>query len=150
MPDRIAHDHATVETIDATIGRHGGTTRPEIRIDGDLEVDAGSLIRVVLDDQEYRAQVEHSTSNTAILRHAAKSPDAARNPGAGSNALQRWVENTGLEFGQTVHLDVVEPGFRYGVRAPGEEAVYKTGRPDESLAAIAKQLDPEQQDRKQR
>jgi hypothetical protein len=39
-------------------------------------------------------------------------------------------------------VDVVEPGFKYGVRAPGESATYRsTGTPDAGLADIAASLD---------
>jgi hypothetical protein len=141
MPDRIANDHPTVETFDATIGRHGGTTRPEVRIEADLEAASGSLIRLVLDGQEYRAQLEAGTPGSLVLRHAAPSPSEARNPGTGTNELHQWIESKDIRIGQTVHLDVVEPGFRYGLRAPGEQAVYESGRPDESLAAIAEQFE---------
>lgn len=141
MPDRIPHDHPTVDTIVAKIDRHGGTTRPEVVVTEPLEVDPGTLVRLVLDGSEYRAEVETSGRGQPVLRHAAPSPSAARNPGSTENALTDWIAARDLDIGRSVHLDVVEAGFRYGLRAPGEEAVYDGGQPDETLAAIARNLD---------
>ena len=39
-------------------------------------------------------------------------------------------------------VDVAEAGFFYGLRAPGEAAVYEVpDRPDDGLAAIARELE---------
>ncbi|MDZ7850956.1 MAG: hypothetical protein U5K70_09275 [Halodesulfurarchaeum sp.] len=141
MTDRIAHDHPTVDTFDAKIGRHGGTTRPEVVIEESLAVEHGTLVRLVLDGTEYRAPVEVSEAGSAVLRHAAAAPSGARNPGSVVNALAEWLAAQNLEIGHSLHLDVVEPGFRYGLRAPGDQAIYDAGRPDESLAGIARSLD---------
>ena len=139
MSDRVAHDHPTIETIPATIGRFGRTTRPEIRIDETLDIEEGIIIHLVLEGTELRAMVERHGGSQAI-RGAYKTPRMARNPGSGENYLESWVEKRDLEPGRTVHLDVVEPGFKYGLRAPGESGTYTTGRPDSSLSDIAKKF----------
>ncbi|MFB6110492.1 MAG: hypothetical protein ABEJ60_06425 [Halodesulfurarchaeum sp.] len=141
MTERLAHDHPTIETIPAKLARRGRTTRPTVRVQGDLEVEPGSLVRLMLDGTEYRAPVERREDGTPVFRRAASSPAVARDPAPAENALVEWVESTGLGMGRTVHVDVVEPGFRYGLRAPGESAVYPSGRPDDSLASIAENLD---------
>ncbi|MGM0372602.1 MAG: DUF7112 family protein [Halobacteriota archaeon] len=141
MVERIAHDHPTVETRSATIERRGRTTRPEIRIAGDLDVEPGSLIRLVLDGHEYRAPIEKRDDGTPVIRHAAETPRLARNRSAGENALVEWVEASGLEIGRSVEFDIVEPGYRYGLRKPGERATYESGRPEDSLSSIAENLD---------
>jgi len=47
-----------------------------------------------------------------------------------------------VEFGQSVLVDVIEPGFKYGLREPGQRAFYDaTESPDGNLADIAEQLD---------
>lgn len=140
MPERIAHDHPTVETVPATVARDGPTRRPMVTFSADLELEPGDLMRLDLDGTEYRAPIEKAGEDALGLRLAARSPTQARNPGDGDNALLEWLEERTVDVGQTLHLDVVEPGFRYGLRMPGEKAVYQSGRPDQSLAAIARQV----------
>jgi hypothetical protein len=140
MTERLAHDHPTVDTVSAAVGRDGPTKRPIVEIDTGLSVDPETVVRLVLDGTEYRALIENSGASRK-LRHAAATPRLARNPSESENALREWLEARDLPVGRTVHLDVVEPGFRYGLRAPGESAVYRSGRPDDSLSAIARDLD---------
>lgn len=141
MPDRVAHDHPTVETLDATLGRYGGTHRPEIRLPETDAVTVGEVIRVVLDGTEYRTKVAGS-SGTPAIRGAYETPRLARNPGSATDALQPWVDERDLDFGRTVHVDIVDPGYKIGLRAPGETATYATtATPDDSLAAIAEDLE---------
>lgn len=139
MSDRVAHDHPTIETIPATIGRFGRTTRPEIRIGEEIDLEEGTIIHLVLGGTELRAMVEQRGGSLAI-RGAYKTPRMARNPGSGENHLESWVAERDLEPGRTVHLDVVEPGYKYGLRAPGESGTYTTGRPDSGLADIAEKF----------
>lgn len=142
MPDRVPHDHPTVETIDGTLGRYGGTRRPEIRLPETDEIPTGEVVRLVLDGTEYRTKVERQTDGSPVLRGAYETPRLARNPGSATDALQPWVDERDLDFGRTVHLDVVDSGYKYGLRAPGESATYATTEtPDDSLASIARDLD---------
>jgi hypothetical protein len=141
MPDRIAHDHPTVETVAATVSRDGPTRRVMVTVTAELAVEPGDLVRLVIDGTEYRAPVEDEGNGVLGIRHAARSPSEARAPGEADNALLEWLEEQGFDIGGTLHLDVVEPGFRYGLRGPGESAVYQTGKPDDSLAAIARQVE---------
>ncbi|MFW5938198.1 MAG: DUF7112 family protein [Halanaeroarchaeum sp.] len=142
MPDRVPHDHPTVETIDGTLGRYGGTRRPEIRLPETDDIPTGDVVRLVLDGTEYRTKIERQTDGSPVLRGAYETPRLARNPGSATDALQPWVDERELDFGRTVHLDVVDSGYRYGLRAPGESATYATTEtPDDSLASIARDLD---------
>lgn len=141
MSERVTHDHPTIETVEATVKRQGGTTRPEIQVNEELDVDTGDLVRVVLDGSEYRVPIEHASDGKPVFRHANSSPRLARNPQGAENALVDWVEKRELSFGRTVSVDIVEPGFKYGLRSPGESAVYSGGKPTDSLAGIAKNLD---------
>lgn len=142
MAERVRHDHPTVDTIPAEVDRYGGTTRPEIRISRSLTVESGTVVRLVLAGSEYRARIELSGGNH-VIRGAYETPDQARAQGAGQNHLSDWVQEREIELGRTVHLDVVEPGFKYGLRTPGEEATYTSGRPDPELADIARELGKE-------
>ncbi|MFB6094633.1 MAG: hypothetical protein ABEJ77_06795 [Halanaeroarchaeum sp.] len=142
MPDRVTHDHPTVETLEATLGRHGGTHRPEIGLpDGD-DVPVGEVIRVVLDGTEYRTEVGRGSDGAPVLRGAYETPRLARNPGEGTDALEPWVAARDLDVGRTVLVDVVDPEVTIGLRAPGERATYATTKtPDDSLAAIAEDVE---------
>src|SRR6056297_3076884 len=134
MADRISSDHSSLTTVRATLVRSGGLDRPKVEIPAD-DADAfpdGELVRVVADDTEYRARIESPlTDDGREIRGLYDSPRLARNPDEGENRLGEWVEGTGVEFGQSVLVDVVEPGFKYGLREPGERVFYDaTESPD--------------------
>ncbi|MFB6197751.1 MAG: hypothetical protein ABEI52_05700 [Halobacteriaceae archaeon] len=74
------------------------------------------------------------------VRAIRKTPELVRSAD-GTNLLHQWIDERDLGVGRTVHLDVIEPEFKYGLRAPGERATYEIGRPDQSLASIARELD---------
>ena len=60
----------------------------------------------------------------------------------GDNRLAEWVEAAGLEPGRTALVDVVVEGEQYGLRAPGDSAVYRVVEsPDDDLASIAEDVD---------
>lgn len=141
MPDRVASDGDAVTTYRARLARSGGTRRPCLRLPDEVAVDAGDLIRLVLDDTECHARVE-ADARGILIRGAADNRRLARADGEGANRLVEWVRSTDRETGQSVDLDEVTPGYLYGVRVPGERAVYAaTRRPDSSLSSIAERLD---------
>jgi hypothetical protein len=147
MADRIASDHASLSTVRATLVRSGALDRPKIEIPAD-ETDAdrfpdGELVRIVADDTEYRTRIEAPlTGDEREFRGLYETPRLARNPDDGENHLASWVDSTGVEFGQSVLVDVIEAGFKYGLREPGQRVFYEaTESPDEGLADIANELD---------
>lgn len=134
----------TVPTVTATLARAGGTSRLELRLPADAADDfpAGDVARVVLDGSERHSELDQNPSGQPVIRAAYDSPSLARDPGGSDDRLREWVDNHGLEAGRSVHVDVVEPGFKYGVRAPGESATYETAAPpSSSLTDIAKSLE---------
>ena len=161
MADRISSDHSSLTTVRATLARSGGLDRPKVEVPADTDErssssnrtqsdDAddtdfpdGELVRIVADDTEYRARIEAPlTGEGREIRGLYESPTLARNPEDGENHLSTWAEGTGVEFGQSVLVDVIEPGFKYGLREPGQRVFYEaTESPDEGLADIARQLD---------
>ncbi|WP_132059157.1 DUF7112 family protein [Halorussus amylolyticus] len=145
MADRISSDHSSLTTVRATLVRSGGLDRPKVVIPDDSAdlFPADELVRIVADDAEYRARIESPlTGEGREIRGLYDSPTLARNPGEAENRLESWLETTGIEFDQSVLVDVIEAGFKYGFREPGERAFYEaTESPDESLADIANQLD---------
>jgi hypothetical protein len=138
--------HESLTSVVGTVERAGGTRRLEVRLptDGDASFPVGDVVRVVLDGSESRARVDRTADGTPVFRGAYDTPSQARDPGTATNRLGEWVEDAGLEAGRSVHVDVVEEGFKYGVRAPGADATYEsTGQPDQGLADIAASLDDE-------
>jgi len=163
---------ADVETIDATLVGHGAVGRPAIELPeavvagggggdtgssgegahatrsdpadaGGSGVPTGEVLRLVLDGSTRHARFE-AFAGSVRATGAYDAPDLARSPGEGENRLREWVEDRGLATGRTVHLDVIEPEFAYGLRAPGEETIYDApSKPDDSLASIAQSLDGE-------
>lgn len=144
MPDRVASDHDAVETVRATLERVGRTDRRRVAIPADA--DAGlvpeEVVRLVLDGTTYHTLVERSLDGGLELRGAYESPTLARDPGNGTDHLPAWVDGTGVTLDGSVLLDVVTEGFKYGLRAPGQRAIYEaTAAPDEGLSAIARDLE---------
>jgi hypothetical protein len=145
MADRISSDHSSLTTVRATLTRSGGLDRPKIELpdeDADHFPD-GELVRIVADDTEYRAHIESPlTADGREIRGLYETPGLARTPEDGENLLGEWADQSGVEFGQSVLVDVIEAGFKYGLREPGERAFYEaTEAPDDSLSDIAQQLD---------
>jgi len=143
VPDRLPSDHDAVETIRAGLERAGGLDRPKVVLPADRAdaVPAGEVVRLVLDGTTYHAQVREGFDGTPELPGAYGTPTLARDPGAGENHLPAWVADADVSLGGSVLLDVVTAGFKYGLRAPGERAVYEaTPAPDDGLASIAEDL----------
>jgi hypothetical protein len=134
--------HESLSSVVGTVERTGATRRLEVRLPSDdASFPVGDVVRVVLDGSEYRARVDRTADGTPVFRGAYDTPSQARDPGGATNRLGDWVESEGLEAGRSVHVDVVEQGFKYGVRAPGGDATYEsTGTPDAGLADIAASL----------
>lgn len=141
MPDRVASDGEAVTTYRARLVRSGGTRRPCLRLPDDVAVEAGDILRLVLDGDEYHARIDSDADGT-LVRGAYDNRRLARADGDGENRLVEWVRGTDRETGQSVDVDEVTPGYLYGVRVPGQRAVYTvTRQPDSSLSSIAEGLD---------
>jgi hypothetical protein len=145
MADRISSDHSSLKTVRATLVRSGGLDRPKVEIpaeDAD-HFPSDELVRVVADDAEYRARIESPLDEDGReIRGLYETPRIARNPGEGENHLSTWLDGTNVEFGQSVLVDVIEAGFKYGLREPGQRTFYEaTESPDDSLSSIAEKLD---------
>jgi len=138
--DRIASDNPSVRTLDGTLERQGRLDRPKVVLPADDAVSTDSVVRLYLDGDEHRIRPSES-GDTIEIRGAYDTPDGARDPRNAENRLTEWVKSEGLDFGRTVHLDIVEEGFAYGLRAPGERTVYPAvEKPDDSLSDIAENL----------
>lgn len=143
MPDRVPADHPSVHTVRATLVRAGRTTRPRVAIPATeaARFPVGEAVRLVVDGRERFTMVAAGRDGDGPqLRGAYGTPDGARDPAAGTDHLPDWQAAAGLDFGGSVLVDVVEPGYRYGLRAPGERATYDAGRPPDGLQDIARDL----------
>lgn len=146
MPDSLPSDHPSISTYRVALARHGRTDRPRIDLPDDEAFPVGDVVRLVIDGREHRARIDSDFEETPVLTGAYDSPREARSPAAGTNRLAEWVEDAGIEWGGSVLVDVVEPGFKFGLRAPGERAVYEaTEPPKDSLADIARRLEDDGQ-----
>lgn len=139
MTDRVASD--TLTTYRAAVVRSGGTRRPCLRLPDQVDAAAGEVIRLALSGDQHHAKVEADGSGP-LVRGAYVNRRLARADGEGENRLADWFADVGREPGESVDLDVVTPGYLYGLRAPGERVVYEvTDQPDSSLSDIARRLD---------
>jgi hypothetical protein len=142
MADRVSSD--AVPTVRATLVKHGAMDRLRVEIPAE-EMDrfpAGDVVRVVLDGDMRHTEVKrHLTDDVYLLAGAFDTPDEARER-SGEDRLGDWCADVNRQPGGSVLVDVVEEGFLYGLRAPGERAFY-TGQeaPKESLADIAESID---------
>jgi hypothetical protein len=132
MPDRVPSDHPAVETRRVPVVRHGGPSGRAVGLDGGTGPSPGD--RVVLDGTERFAAVVDGR-----LVGLYDTPSAARER-TGTDRLSAWLDAARRGPGASVLLDVVDTGYRYGLREPGTRAVYDAGRPDESLSGIAERL----------
>jgi len=145
MADRIPSDHDAVATVRATLGTVGSTSRPRIEVPADAAHEfPDGVVRLVVDGTERHAEIGTALGDDRrVIAGAYDAPRLARDPGDAPNRLLSWVDATdAVSVGGSVLVDVVEDGFKYGVRAPGERVVYEaTESPDEGLASIAERLE---------
>ncbi|WP_247731190.1 DUF7112 family protein [Halovivax limisalsi] len=142
MTDRISSDHPSIETVRATVVETPTGRRIELPGDERSRFPDDEVIRIVLDGTERFARVDRAlTGDDLRIAGVYDSPSTARDPGGEPDRLDEWLDVHDVDGG-SVLLDVVEPDFLYGARAPGESAVYAAkSPPDDSLSRIADRLD---------
>jgi hypothetical protein len=128
-----------VETVRATIVESGSLDRPKVSVpDGTMPV---GVVRVDADRATYHAPVAIDFDGDLEFRGLYDNARMARERD-GENRLREWVDDQGLAPGRTVLVDVVVEGEQYGLRAPGDSAVYRVVEsPDDDLASIAEDVD---------
>ena len=128
-----------VETVRATIVESGALDRPKISVPDGMMPEG--VVRVDADRTTYYAPVAVDFDGELELRGLYDNARMARG-GDGENRLRGWVDDQGLESGRTVLVDVVVEDEQYGLRAPGDSAVYRVVEtPDDDLASIAEDVD---------
>ena len=128
-----------VDTVRAEIVESGALDRPKVRLPDGTAPEG--VVRVDAVGSTYHAPVTVALDGDLELRGLYDNARMARERD-GDNRLAAWVDENGLAPGRTVLVDVVVDGQQYGLRAPGEEAVYRVvDSPDDDLASIAEDLD---------
>jgi hypothetical protein len=141
MPERVPSDHESIETHRVSVSSAGGTDRPSVELPDAVDPD-GDVVRLVLDGTEYHARVDEHFAGPPAIRGAYDNARLAREPREGTNRLTEWVEQSSISLGSSVQLDVVTPGYKYGLREPGTRVVYTASEPpSSSLSQIARDLD---------
>lgn len=144
MPARIPSDHDSIETCRATVERVGRTDRLKVALPSDAagDLDAGDVVRLVLDGTTYHTRVETDFDGNYEFRGAFQSPTLARDPDADRDNLPDWLSDAGIDAGGSVLVDVVTAGVQYGLRAPGTRTVYEAAdQGNDDLASIARDLE---------
>lgn len=146
MTDRLTSEAA--ESHRATLVRTGGGLG--VAVPADVKLAAGDEVRLTIAGSDRFTRVGER-SDGPILRSAFDTRGdlrtltgeaTAADPADLTNRLREWLRGLDREAGDSVLLDAVDPGHHYGLRAPGERAVYALhGRPDDTLADIADSLD---------
>lgn len=145
MGDRIRHDHPSIDRLTATIDTSGPSTHLTLSPRTPHLCPTDTVVRCLLDGNERFLRFTAAISDEDVMvRGVYDSPRYVREPGE-SGAIDRlrgWIDGHDLDDGRTVHLDVIEPGSRYGLRAPGSTATYTVmNRPSDSLRSIAESLE---------
>lgn len=143
MSDRIASDHPSVQTVRSTCTETATGVKLEVPGDDRDAFPTGEVVRLVLDGEELFAKIERAlTGDELSIPGVYETPDQARDPGGATDRLTEWTDEHDVPAGGSVLIDVVEPEFLYGLRAPGETAYYDAREPpNESLSEIAKDLE---------
>jgi len=142
MADRVPSDHPSIDTVRGTLAETPAGIRIELPDDDRDSFPVGEVVRIVRDGDERFAAIERALTGEAVIPGIYDSPRFAREPGSGADRLPAWADDHGIRAGGSVLVDVVEPGFLYGLRGPGESAVYTAREPPSaSLSAIAADLE---------
>lgn len=144
MVDRIASDHPSIETIRATVTRHGGGHRLDLPPERGNSLPETGTIEVILEGSRRIGRVRMIDAQNAIVG-IYETQAAATGEVDGTDALEDWLAANNRRVGSSVLLDVIESKARVGLRMPGESAVYVNTQPSsDGLADIARQYTDDQ------
>lgn len=132
-----------VESGRATVTRSGGPRSRLLRLPDAVDAAPGDVVRVSVDDggetTDGFARVD-ADANGPYLAGVYANRRLARTDGEGEDLLAPLL--AARDPGSSLVVDILDPGRHYGVRRPGERAVYEVPeRRDDSLASIAEQFD---------
>lgn len=140
MTERVPSDHAAVDSHRITLATVGRTGRPRLPLPDALDHGADEVLRLSLEGLAAHAQVTADLRGEPGIEGAYPDAQLAR-AGDGENRLAAWVDRHGLGEGDPLLVDVVTPGYQYGLRRPGERVVYDAVEaPDDGLSDIAEKF----------
>jgi hypothetical protein len=140
VTERVPSDHAALDSHRVNLETVGRTGRPRIPLPDALNHTAEDILRLSLEGREAHAQVTADLRGESGIESAYPDAQLAR-AGEGENRLTAWVGRHGLTAGDPLLVDVVTPGYQYGLRRPGERVVYDAVEaPDDDLSDIAEQF----------
>lgn len=143
MTNRLPSDSPAVSTSRAQLARRGGSRNQCLLLPDELseQVAVDDCLTVVIDGDESYSVVDRDARGL-VLTGSYDNRRLARTTGEGSNRLSEWLAGLDRETGASVCCDVIVAGERYGLRAPGERAIYTVKQePRESLQSIAESVD---------
>lgn len=143
MADRVSSDHPSVKTVRATLTETATGVRIDIPDDEREHFPTATVVRVVLDGDERFMSVEQSLTGDGLsITGIYDSPQFAREPREGTDRVGPWADDHSVRVGGSVLIDIVEPEYLYGLRAPGETVVYDAREPPaDSLSSIAESIE---------
>jgi len=109
VPERVPSDHSSVTTLRAHLARSGGTRRPCLRLPDAAAVEAGDVVRLLLDGVTTHARVDVDATGT-LVRGAYDNERLVRSPREGDNRLVEWCDAHDREPDDAVELDELDPG----------------------------------------
>lgn len=139
--ERLRSDHPTIPTHTGAVIRYGSRRRA-LAISHD-ELFSETVVRIIADETEWFTQPIREQGQRWVISGLYTQPGAAREYDQTETKLADWLEKRDLSPGRTVFVDVIDEGVKYGLRGPGEDAVYQV--PDQSAAGlvdIAREIDP--------
>lgn len=142
MSDRLPSDHPSVDTVRVHLERVGRTGRRRVPVPDGLDVPVDEVVRLSIEGEAVHGHVEETLGGDPAIAGAFDNARLARTADEGTDRLGRWLDEHGLGPGDPVAIDVLTPGYAYGLRRPGERVVYRApDPPSDSLADIARELD---------
>lgn len=117
---------------------------PKLVLPAESSLFPEGVVHITLDGQQYRARIDRSFEGVPEIRSVYDNARLVREGARESsvNRLREWFEESDLEYGRSVHVDVIEPDHQYAIRQPGATEVYTViPQPDQSLSDIADGLE---------
>jgi len=139
--DRVPSDHDTVESHRIHLDEVGRTGRLQLPLPAELACAEDDVISVCFDGSPHFARISTTLDSAPAIQDAFIDRGLARTRD-GEDELTPWMRESGLSAGDPLLLDVLTPGYAYGLRLPGERVVYgPPEQPDTSLTAIARSIE---------
>lgn len=142
MTERLPSDHDAVDSHRVHVETVGATGRRRVPLPAAVDATAGDVIYLSLEGDAVHAPIEETLAGDLAVADAFDNARLAGATDEGTDRLRAWLEEVGLGAGDPLLLDVLTPGYAYGLRRPGRRVVYAAVEaPPDSLADIARDLD---------